>query len=983
MFDPNAGHAFQETKTESNVENLLKNGGFENSDPSANSANGWSHNNWSGVSDFRIVGGEGRNGSIAAKIVSQAPADASWSMRVKVKPNTDYQFSAWIKTESVETANALGVLLNVHELQMEGKSEALKGTNDWTQIVTEFNSSNHETLLLNCLFGGWGQATGQAWFDDVSLTEMSSPSEMLTEEEAAEFYISKVQPILEDNCLYCHGEDPEDLGGNLALTSVKNLLSGGESGPAVNLENHQASLMIKAINYDLLEMPPDEKLSAEDIAVLTRWVKLGLPWPEDEQTEITTESSAELVTEEAKQWWSFQPPVKSELPKVENADWCQNEIDYFVLARLEAAGMEPAEKANRRSLIRRAYYDLIGLPPTFEQVQAFVNDQDENAFEKVVDELLASPHYGEKWARHWLDLVRYAESNSFERDGTKPYVWRYRDYIIQSLNDDKPYDQFLIEQLAGDELSNPTPESLIATGYYRLGQWDDEPADPEQARFDDLDDILATTSQTMLGLTVNCARCHEHKIDPIPQEDYYRMLAFFSNIRRYGVRSWESVADASLRTIDVPEFANANLEIKQQIESVEKQIGEIETKAKADFIPVEHEEFVDPAKRRGLVEKRIGKVITQEEFDSYLELGKQRRKLGKQLADQQLNILCVKEHGSEPMKTHVMIRGNAHVEGAEVEPGFISVLSPPEPEYVAANGESTSSGRRLAFAKWVASGENPMTARVMANRIWQFHFGRGIVRTTSDFGFQGLPPTHPELLDWLASSFVDGGWKLKSLHRKIMLSSSYQMSSEFNADHYAADPQNDLLWRFDMRRLMGEEIRDAVLFTNGSLNLSMYGKSVYPELPAEVLAGQSMPGNGWETSPAEQQNRRSVYVHVKRSVKVPILTNFDAPDGDFTCPVRFVTTQPTQALNMINSEFMQQQAAVMLASIDELEELELETIVDRLFQCVCQRHATEEEVKLGVKTVNEWIQVDQLERRQAIQNLCLLMFNLNEFVYLD
>jgi mono/diheme cytochrome c family protein len=807
--------------------------------------------------------------------------------------------------------------------------------------------------------------------------------EILTEAEANAFFMEQVKPILDENCLTCHGEDPEDLSGELAITSPESLFRGGESGPAVNADRPESSLLLKAIHYDVLEMPPDGKLPDESIAVLTRWVKLGIPWPESERTEVAPAQPKMLVTEEARQWWAFQPTRRVEPPVVVDADWCRNEIDRFVMAKLEANDMQPAPPAARARLIRRAYYDLIGLPPTIDEVNAFVHDDDPEAYPKLIDRLLSNPHYGEKWGRHWLDLVRYAESNSFERDGTKPFVWRYRDYVIRAFNDDKPYNQFLLEQLAGDELPNPTPEQLIATGYYRLGQWDDEPADPLQARFDELDDILATTGQTMLGLTVNCARCHDHKIDPVPQEDYYRMLAFINNVRHYGVRSDESVRHGSLITIDDPKFAEDNRRIEQGIAEIETQMEAMEAKAKEDFEPVEHQEFQNPGRRVDLIKKRVGKVITQEEFDVYMKLREKRRQETDRLNSQRLDILCVKEEGAKAKQTHVMIRGNPHVEGAAVDPGFVSVLSPPDPDWQPREAGQTT-GLRLALAEWIASPENPLTARVMANRIWQYHFGRGIVRTSSDFGFQGMPPTHPELLDWLAAEFVDHGWSLKHMHRKIMLSAAYQMSSQYSAENYERDPENNLMWRFDMRRLTGEEIRDSILYVSGTLNLDrMYGPSVYPRLPAEVLAGQSIPGNNWNTSSTEDGNRRSIYVHVKRSLKVPILANYDAPDADFTCPVRFVTTQPSQALNMVNSEFIHEQATALRDSLGYDGETALTEIVTRILKRVCQRVPETDEIELGVSTIEAWMREDSLPRDEAIRQYCLLALNLNEFVYVE
>jgi hypothetical protein len=656
-------------------------------------------------------------------------------------------------------------------------------------------------------------------------------------------------------------------------------------------------------------------------------------------------------------------------------------VDAFILAKLEEVSLSPAQPATRQQLIRRACYDLTGLPPTPAEVNAFVNDPDPSAYEKLIDRLLDSPHYGEKWGRHWLDLVRYAESNSFERDGTKPFVWRYRDYVIRSFNEDKPYDQFLIEQLAGDELETPTLDSVIATGYFRLGQWDDEPVDPVQASYDDLDDIVATTSQTMLGLTVNCARCHDHKIDPIPQTDYYQMVSFFENIRRYGVRGDDSVMAASVKTMPGDATEAEKQTHQRRTDELKQKLAEIEAIVKPDFEPVEHEDFQYEMNRLPLVEKRVDGLITRKQFNEYRRLTNDLKQHLENPAGS-IKVLCVKENGAQAPESFVRIRGNAGVKGDPVEPAFISVLSPPEPDIdTPQHGEST--GRRLALAKWIASPENPLTARVMANRLWQYHFGRGIVRSSGDFGFQGTPPTHPELLDWLAAEFVRQDWSIKSMHRLIMNSNAYRMSSAFNPSADEIDPANDRFWRFNLRRLTAEEIRDSILAVTQELNLSkMFGPSFFTELPPEVLAGQSRPGQNWGNSSAEERRRRSIYIHVKRSLPVPILSTNDSADTDNPCPVRFITTQPTQALGLLNSKFSNDQARLFAADISK-QFPALERQVEAILHRVMQRSPSPAEIERGVKFVEDLTSGEKTDPQQALEYFCLLAINLNEFVYVD
>jgi mono/diheme cytochrome c family protein len=801
--------------------------------------------------------------------------------------------------------------------------------------------------------------------------------------DAQQFFTNEVQPILKQSCLLCHsGEKP---AGGFSLTSRAAALKGGLLGPAVNLGKPEHSLLIKAINYHGPQMPPAGKLPQKQIDILTQWVKSGLAWS-DAKVEAPIPHGPPKVTPEAMKFWSFRPVKRPAVPSVKQKAWVRNPIDAFVLKQLEASNLKPNSQASKTALIRRAYYDLIGLPPSPEEMKSFLADVAPDAYDKLVDRLLASPQYGEKWGRHWLDLVRFAETNSYERDGPKPFAWRYRDYVIKSFNDDKPYDRFITEQLAGDELKPRTPEGLIATGYYRLGLWDDEPADPKQALYDDLDDISSTTGQVMLGLTVNCARCHDHKIDPVPQKDYYRFLAFFSGIKRFGVRSSESIEEASLRSIAPPEEQQKQNEAiaahQALVKKNQDEVGVIEQRILADLTPVEKEEWQDQVKRPGIVKKRVGTILAQADYDRYLDLREERRRLFRTQPRALDMALCVTEVGATPRPMHVLMRGNPHVEGEKVEPGFPSVLNPPAAE-LGPSPHGDTSGRRLALAKWMVSPQNPLTARVMVNRVWKYHFGRGIVRTPSDFGFQGSKPTHPELLDWLASEFVAGGWKLKPLHKQIMLSSTYRMSSAQNAKAYAADPDNDLLWRFDMRRLLAEEVRDSILAVNGTLNLKMGGPSIYTTIPAEVLAGQSMPGAGWGKSSPEEEARRSVYIYVKRSLITPIIASFDGPETDFSCPVRFATTQPTQALGMINSAFVNKEARLFAAALRKQAGEDTAAQVRLCLWRVMQREPTKAEIDRGLRLISSLESKHNAKPADALALYCVVALNLNEFLYLD
>ncbi len=763
-----------------------------------------------------------------------------------------------------------------------------------------------------------------------------------------------IQPLFAKRCVACHGPDTQE--GGLRLDSQAGatgaLASGGRA--IVPGDSAASEILARITSTDPdVQMPPEgARLAPAQVASIKRWIDEGAEW---------------------KEHWAFRPLVRPPVPAVAGVG---NPIDAFIRAELERRGLPVPKPAEKLALVRRATYDVTGLPPSEQEARDFLADESPRAWERVVDRLLASPHYGEQWARHWLDLVRYADTNSFERDSKKPHAWRYRDYVIRSFNDDKPYDRFVIEQLAGDELPGPSSDELIATGYYRLGIWDDEPADREQARYDWLDDIVSTTGQVFLGLSINCARCHDHKIDPLTQREYYAMLSFFENITPLGDRHLNpafierpiategtSAEEVSHRAQDLD---RRRQEARLEVAAIEKRIKEhgdqaIDDLAKADLATLK---------------------------DRVKSLDKEHAGIAK--------ALVVSEFGREPRPTHIFYRGNPHAERTpenRVEPAFPAVLRAPAPEIVPP-ADSRTTGRRTALAKWIASPDNPLTARVMANRVWQHHFGRGIVRSPNNFGFAADPPTHPKLLDWLAAELVASGWRLKPLHRRILMSEAYRAAASGNGEASAKDPLNDAFWRFDMRRLTAEEIRDSIHAASGVLNPKMFGPGVYPAIPEAVLAGQSRPGNGWGTSPPEEQARRTIYAHVKRSLITPIVADFDVADTDTSCPVRFVTTQPTQALGMMNGDFLHNQARVF-AERARREALAANTqpgtsadddvaaIVRRALEIALVRPIHDDEVMRGVALVDVLESQDGIGPSRAIEIYCLMVLNLNEFIYLD
>ncbi|NND97514.1 MAG: DUF1553 domain-containing protein, partial [Pirellulaceae bacterium] len=622
------------------------------------------------------------------------------------------------------------------------------------------------------------------------------------------------------------------------------------------------------------------------------------------------------------------------------------------------------------------------LGPTAKQVREFLSDSDPLAFEKVVDQLLESPHYGERWGRHWLDLVRYAETNSYERDGPKPNAWKYRDYVIKSFNDDKPYDQFLREQLAGDELDEVTTETLTATGYYRLGIWDDEPADPLLARYDGLDDIIMTTGQAMLGLTLNCARCHDHKIDPIPQKDYYSFLAFLADVTPWGTRSDQK----SNNQIPIAGQKNPDYTaLEDERKTIRDQMREIEQEGIVKMDAPDQRATEGPAdERRKVINEKLQDHLSEARWEEHQRLKKQVNSITKKLRKlpELDSVMGLAKAIAKPEQTFVLFRGNPHSPADEVQPAYPTIFDTTPPTGDQFNGTDRSAGRRRVLAEWITDPENRLTARVIANRIWQFHFGRGIVRSSNNFGQLGTPPTHPELLDWLAIRMIDDDWKLKSMHRLVMTSQAYQMSSAANSKALEADPNNDYFWRFNPRRLSAEEVRDTILDVTGVLNDKIYGPSVYPVLSAEVLQGQSRPGSGWGKSSEADQNRRSIYIHVKRSLLHPLLTAFDFPDPDLSCEDRFDTLQPGQALALMNSDFIHKQAAKLAGRIDAANITDDE-VIRRSVRTVLSREATAEEIADGEALIQSLQTEDGVNRQRALELYCLTVLNWNEFLFLD
>ena len=781
-----------------------------------------------------------------------------------------------------------------------------------------------------------------------------------TDSERAIDFARQVQPILAKHCYACHG--PDEAEGGLQFTSKEAAFSELDSGfhAIVAGKPGESEVFKRLTAEDEHERMPAEAdpILPEEIEIIRKWIHQGAQWHEH---------------------WGFSKPRIADVPKVNNAQWNRNPIDQFIYKQLQDSGLKPNRKADKRTLIRRATYDLTGLPPTFKEVEAFLNDNSGDAWEKLIDRLLDSPHYGERWGRHWLDLVRYAETNSYEVDGPKPFAWKYRDYVIQSLNDDKPYDQFVREQIAGDEMEEVTVETMTATGFYRLGIYDNAPADRTLARADELDDIVTTISQVFLGLTVNCARCHDHKIDPISQADYYKMVSLVSDIEPYDNKGLNTNYDVSS-----PETRDRFNRLTQEINDWTAQLRVVEQRGIVKM-SAEDQRKTEGRQRKQVLREKIKDYLSDADWKLRLSLTKNinaNRKAIKEIPNRE-TVLSVARSNPNPPVTRVLFRGNPHVPQDEVSPGFPELFQSEPPTIPQPKSGAKTAGRRKVLAAWITAPENRMTARVMANRVWQFHFGRGIVRSSNNFGQLGSPPTHPELLDYLAAQFAKNGWKLKTLHKLIMTSQTYQMSSSMNKAGFAKDPDNDLFWRFDVRRLSAEEVRDSLLAVNGSLNPTLYGPSVYEKLPQEVLARQSQPGKGWGTSSEEERNRRSIYIYVKRSLLTPMLSVFDFPDTDRSCEARFTTLQPGQALSLLNSEFVHTQAKHLATRINQVVDGNARQKLTAAFEFVYARNATQEEIEDVMDLIKKLETDHKKSPEESFELACLSMLNWNEFIFVD
>ena len=762
---------------------------------------------------------------------------------------------------------------------------------------------------------------GLAWFGtSVFAGDVSDGKVRLTFEK-------DVAPILETHCVKCHGSEKREAG--LDVRRRFSLLSGGDSGAAIVSGQPKQSLLIEMIDEELMPPEGEPRLTATAKEVLRKWIANGAAIAGKTERPLDDEEPARdhaSFSDDDRNHWAFQPVQRTTPPRVSDVDWLRTPVDAFILAKLEQRNWQPAPDTSREELIRRVHFDLLGLPPQPEDITAFVSDDSVDSYERLVDRLLASPHYGERWAQHWLDVVRFAETEGFEYDRHLPDAWRFRDYVIDSLNDDKPFDEFVTEQIAGDELAPDDPHLSAAVVLHRLGAVRRNAGNPDIAlsRNEVLTERTNIIGEAFLGLTVGCARCHNHKLEPITQKDYYRLQAYFAATEEHNV--------LLASTEEMQAWEEQSKEINEQIKELKTEIA-----AASD--------------------------------DRKLELENKLFEVAYTLPPHPATIPSIRNDFEKRTAMHVLRRGVWEHKGVAVGPRPLSVLvRDSEPELPADIAQP-----RTELARWITDANHPLTARVIVNRLWQHHFGTGLVKTTNDFGTHGDRPSHPELLDWLAHSLIDHGWRWKTLHRRIVLSSTYQQSSDHPAARELAetDPENRLCWRMNRRRLSAEEIRDAMLSVSGRINSRIHGPSVMVPVDRELVNLLYNPTQWVVSQDTTEHDRRSVYLIAKRNLRLPFMEAFDAPTLQSSCSIRETSMHAPQALELFNGTFSNEMAAAFAQRLTDECGDRPERIVDRAYELAFGRLPTDKERRLSIEFLHD----------EPLTEFALALFNLNGFVY--
>ncbi len=834
-----------------------------------------------------------------------------------------------------------------------------------------------------------------------------------------------VQPLLKARCFQCHGEEQE-LEGGLDLRLKRLLLKGGDSGPAIVPKHAEESLLVKRIRAG--EMPPEDAgkpLSQSERETIARWIDEGAIAGEEPE-EI---GRGLLITAEDRKFWAFQPIQRPALPVVKNPSAIANPIDRFILAKLESQGLTFSEPATREVLIRRLSFDLWGLPPTPEAVEEFVSDNSPNAYERLVDRMLASPRYGERWARHWLDVAGYADSEGASNDDTeRPWAWKYRDYVVGAFNRDLPFDQFLVEQLAGDELvdaqsKNLQPdqlEKLIATGFLRMAPDGTASASDEKplAQNQVIADTLEIVTGSVMGLTVKCAQCHEHRYDPISHADYYELRAVFEPA--FNRTKWRTPPQRL-----IPLLTDADRARAAELEGEAKKIDQARLKREAEFIEIVFQkelmkvpdairETVAKARNTPVKKRTKEQTVLLQKHPSvnvsagslYLYDSKAAAELKKLAANAAAvrarkpkteYIRALAETPGQVPKTFLFHRGDHEQPKQELNPAALSILKPLAEDYPLPQNDPNlkTTGRRLAFANWLTSGRNPLVPRVLVNRMWRHHLGRGIVETPGDFGRLGDRPTHPLLLDWLASELMEHGWSQKSLHRLILTSRTYQQALRTDPDHQQIDPDNQLFGGARLKRVEAEALRDSMLAISGKLNSKPFG------VPVPVMAdrvGQWVIGKenlnagrpGAVIPMKGEEFRRSLYIQVRRSRPLAVLETFDAPRMEPHCDARTSSTVAPQSLMLMNGEFTLAQAEHFANRLKSEAGTNPRDQITRAWQLVYCRKPLADELNQSLSFLKE--QTLKLGKssnkktnpaQQALASFCQVLLGSNEFLYVD
>ncbi len=824
----------------------------------------------------------------------------------------------------------------------------------------------------------------------ISLAASAVLSSVLSAAELSQqqrvFFEKKIRPVLVDHCYKCHSEKAEEVEGGLLLDTREGIRKGGDTGRAVVPNRISESLLMNAIKHGDFEMPPDKKrLPDEVIANFAKWIKMGAPDPRESSGKV---SRLAADKEAAGKHWAYQPLTMSKIPLVKKKDWPRGDIDHFVLAKLEETGLAPVRDADRYTLLRRATYDLTGLPPTFQEIENFVNDKDVDAFAKVVDRLLKSQRFGERWGRHWLDVARYADSSGGGRDFTYTNAWRYRDYVIDSFNQDKAYNQFVREQVAGDLLpySNDDQRSdqLVATGFLVIGPKNLGERDKEVTRWNVIDEQIDTVGRAFLGLTLGCARCHKHKFDPVSLNDYYALAGIFSSTRtlkkpkpKDSMSKWQPVP--------LPVGEKEAQRLKDEFARMKAEAGQHKKEALAHVEELQQQmkELRERTERDEKAEVLLVKKLVKATFDGDSASG-EASVLGSYLTA--LPMALAVNDMEQAVDENIRIRGQTHTKGQQVSRGFLSVLM----KRGAAGIPEGQSGR-LQLADWLTDTQSPASAlssRLMVNRVWNYLFGAGLVRTADNFGAQGETPSHPELLDYLSQQFIDEAWSVKKLVRQIMLSRVYQLAAEQRDLAAKIDPDNRLLWRTNGRRMDVEAIRDSILTISGLIDHQQGGSTL------TVVGSLGSSRRGYRTVDINPYNRRGVYLPIIRSglsSSMDMYNVFDFPDSGLVTGRRNSTTVPTQALYLMNSNFMVKNARATSKALLQGDEVESDSgRVGRAFLMMLGREVTADEKKNSLDYISDFEKemrdqgrLPQVAREQAWTSFCQSLFASNEFLFLN